>query len=252
MLNKCPECGKEISDSAVSCPKCGLKLQKSAEENLLGAMLIMVAVAVSIIVLFVVFAMINNYVYWISGLAQLLIAVEVCVVIAFMVLLVLCIIRKKKVFICTGTLILTIGLVLATYLAANHFYQFEKEWRDAEYQASQQALQPAAIPLVESEIMEVIDYSIDEDTINVKYRFTNNTGGYYSASELYYQNYVYQDGISLREKFDYNYDSRVSGYLKNGATVEFELSYYLRNSTSPIEVERVSGLITTISLEQEQ
>jgi hypothetical protein len=75
--------------------------------------------------------------------------------------------------------------------------------------------------------------------IIVKYNFTNN--GTEPASFMTSVNdTLYQGGIELEIAFmmDDSYDGNASMLeIKNGATLEVELAYVLRDTTSPVEVE---------------
>lgn len=53
----CPECGKEVSDNAVSCPHCGYQLKETVHETNHGC-LIFVLVLILLAILFGVWIMI--------------------------------------------------------------------------------------------------------------------------------------------------------------------------------------------------
>lgn len=50
-LIKCPECGKEMSDQALTCPNCGFELRKSEPVNWTAVFVVLIVIAVIVWIL---------------------------------------------------------------------------------------------------------------------------------------------------------------------------------------------------------
>lgn len=74
----------------------------------------------------------------------------------------------------------------------------------------------------------------------IKYQFTNNSDKPTSFS-MAIEDTVYQDGIELSEQILWNTD--VGTEIKPGVTIDVEVGYELRDTTTDVEVELTEGSI---------
>ncbi len=59
-LKNCPECNKEVSDTASQCPHCGYKLQKSGSSGCLKGLGLLIAIPLGLFLLLFVFFLIKE------------------------------------------------------------------------------------------------------------------------------------------------------------------------------------------------